>query len=246
MTPILYIPQNTSQLQQEILTQMTAPFGVVSVFRQPETNFFLQFDGNKITLKRSNDNVEIYSDFTNHNLQKRTQQNNHELIVKAVNLKENKYIWDATAGLGKDAFVLASFGAKVHLFERNPIVATLLSDGLRRARADIKTQTIAEKMQLTFGSINLATDIESPQAIYIDTMFPERKKNALVKKEMQFFQEIIREENDDKDLLLTARKFPVNRIVVKRPIKAEYLGNIKPAYQYTGKNIRFDVYLSKT
>ncbi len=36
---------------------------------------------------------------------------------------------DATAGLGRDAFVLASVGCRVRMLERNPVVAALLDDG---------------------------------------------------------------------------------------------------------------------
>jgi 16S rRNA (guanine1516-N2)-methyltransferase len=43
---------------------------------------------------------------------------------------------DGTAGLGKDAFVLAGLGCKVTLVERHPVVVALLADGLARAWQD--------------------------------------------------------------------------------------------------------------
>ena len=59
----------------------------------------------------------------------------HQLIAKAVGLKPNisPVVIDVTAGLGKDAFVLASLGCHVTMAERNPLVRLLLEDGLRRA-----------------------------------------------------------------------------------------------------------------
>ncbi|HSB96505.1 MAG TPA: class I SAM-dependent methyltransferase, partial [Spongiibacteraceae bacterium] len=60
-----------------------------------------------------------------------------ELIVKAVRgrSKQALSILDATAGLGRDSFVLASRGFDVVAIERDPIVAALLADGLARAQA---------------------------------------------------------------------------------------------------------------
>lgn len=39
---------------------------------------------------------------------------------------EAPLLWDLTAGLGTDAFVLASAGWRVHMFERSPVVAALV------------------------------------------------------------------------------------------------------------------------
>ncbi len=57
-------------------------------------------------------------------------------IAKAVGLNKGSTprILDATAGLGRDAFVFASLGCHVQMIERNPVVAALLEDGLERAR----------------------------------------------------------------------------------------------------------------
>ena len=55
----------------------------------------------------------------------------HQSIAKAVGLVgAMPTVVDATAGLRRDAFVLASLGCKVTLIERSPVVAALLQDGL--------------------------------------------------------------------------------------------------------------------
>ncbi|HBO39365.1 MAG TPA: DNA polymerase I, partial [Pasteurellaceae bacterium] len=61
-----------------------------------------------------------------------------EAIAKAVGIKGDELptIIDATAGLGRDACVLASVGCQVRLIERHPVVFLLLQDGLQRAYAD--------------------------------------------------------------------------------------------------------------
>ncbi len=50
-----------------------------------------------------------------------------------VGKRDGLSVLDATAGLGRDAFVLADLGCKVQLCERNALIHTLLADGLTRA-----------------------------------------------------------------------------------------------------------------
>src|SRR5688572_20080391 len=56
-------------------------------------------------------------------------------IARAIGLKPGvkpPSVIDATAGLGRDAFVLACLGCEVTLLERSPTVAALLRDALER------------------------------------------------------------------------------------------------------------------
>lgn len=82
---------------------------------------------------------EIQVDFASDALTFRRQRGGgkKEAIAKAVGCKGQHvpHVIDATAGLGRDAFVLASLGCKVDLIERSPVVAALLNDGLIRAKA---------------------------------------------------------------------------------------------------------------
>lgn len=61
-----------------------------------------------------------------------------EAVAKAAGIKKSYLpsVVDATAGLGRDAFVLASLGCHVRMIERHPVVAALLDDGLQRAYRD--------------------------------------------------------------------------------------------------------------
>ena len=61
-------------------------------------------------------------------------------------------VLDATAGLGRDAFVLATLGCEVSLIERQPLIAALLDDGLSRAAADADVAAIAARMRLLEGN----------------------------------------------------------------------------------------------
>ena len=75
-------------------------------------------------------------------------------IAKAVGLKHGftPHVLDATAGLGRDAFVLAGLGCQLTLMERMPVVAALLDDGIERAKLNHDVADIANNMQLIHGS----------------------------------------------------------------------------------------------
>ena len=59
-------------------------------------------------------------------------------LAKAMGLTDGRTptMVDATAGLGRDAFLLASLGAQVTLIERSEKMHALLADGLARAAAE--------------------------------------------------------------------------------------------------------------
>lgn len=170
-----------------------------------------------------------------------------EAIAKAVGLnkKSGLTVVDATAGLGRDALVLASCGAKVTLVERNPAVAALLADGLRRAAVHPDTADwLPERMQLVFAPSQQAlTELPAPDVVYLDPMFPAREKSALVKKEMQAFHQVVGSDQDADALWPLAWQLAQKRVVVKRPGYAEFLAGQKPTMQVEGKNNRFDVYV---
>ncbi|QTR49189.1 class I SAM-dependent methyltransferase [Candidatus Thiothrix anitrata] len=174
-------------------------------------------------------------------------------IAKAVGLHKlkNPHVIDATAGLGRESFVLATLGCRVTLLERSPIVHALLDDGLKRAQAsdDETVRSIAQRM--TLHHIDAHTGLaqccthEPADVIYLDPMFPERQKSALVQKEMRFFHEVVGDDHDDDDLLDIACQYAKHRVTVKRPRHAPELANRKPAFVISGKAVRYDVYLGK-
>jgi 16S rRNA (guanine1516-N2)-methyltransferase len=173
-------------------------------------------------------------------------------IAKAIGLHKIKEptILDLTAGMGGDAFVLATLGATITLVERNPITHALLNDAINRAKlvADDELQAIISRMTLKNEDALLTLENLNPNnlpdVIYIDPMFPTRSKSAQVKKEMQFFHEIVGSDNDSEKLLLKALSLAKKRIVVKRPRLAEKLTEeVQPAFEISGKSTRYDVYL---
>src|SRR5690606_17225345 len=173
-----------------------------------------------------------------------------QMIAKAVGVQAGirPRILDATAGLGRDAFVLASLGCDMTLIERQPLVAALLEDGLQRALRDLEVAPIVARMRLLNGNaieLMRAWQGEAPQLIYLDPMFPHRDKSALVKKEMRLFRPFVGDDLDAPALLEAALALATHRVVVKRPRKAPSIGGSKPGYVLEGKSSRYDIYPKK-
>lgn len=169
-------------------------------------------------------------------------------IAKAVGLKHGfkPTVLDATAGLGRDAFVLASLGCKVTLMERNPVVAALLENGLERALLNSETVEVANQMTLVHASsIEQMADQPAHDIVYLDPMYPHREKSAAVKKEMRVFQTLVGEDNDADSLLAPAKTIAEFRVVVKRPNYAEPINGVKPTTVIKMKKNRFDIYVNK-
>ncbi|WP_166295858.1 16S rRNA (guanine(1516)-N(2))-methyltransferase RsmJ [Photorhabdus tasmaniensis] len=170
-----------------------------------------------------------------------------EAVAKAVGIKKDYLptVVDATAGLGRDAFVLASLGCHVRMLERHPVVAALLDDGLQRGYQDEEIGGwLRERMTLLHASsITALTDITpQPDVVYLDPMYPHKQKSALVKKEMRVFQSLVGADEDADNLLSPARALAKRRVVVKRPDYAEPLAGIAASAAITTKNHRFDIY----
>lgn len=170
-----------------------------------------------------------------------------EAIAKAVGIKGNYLpeVVDATAGLGRDAFILAALGCHVRMLERNPVVAALLEDGLQRGYQDPEIgHWLKARLSLIHASSiqALATISPPPDVVYLDPMYPHKTKSALVKKEMRVFQTLAGTDEDADQLLTPARQLAVKRVVVKRPDYADPLANVVTSSVIRTKNHRFDIY----
>jgi 16S rRNA (guanine1516-N2)-methyltransferase len=159
-----------------------------------------------------------------------------ELIAKAVGLpKGPQKVFDATVGLAQDAWFLSQLGADVEGCERSPVVYLLLKDAIDRAGV--------EHLKVHFGdSIEyIQKNSQNFSVIYIDPMFPEKKKSALPRKEMRIFRKWVGEDPDSDQLLQTALQSSVERVVVKRPMKASPM-TAGPIHSFEGQTVRYDLY----
>ncbi|GAX23735.1 16S rRNA (guanine1516-N2)-methyltransferase [Fistulifera solaris] len=211
-------------------------------------------------------------------------ESGRDLLIKAVGLPNrcmsDVTIYDLTAGFGQDSLLMAKIGARqVYMVERNPIVACLLKDALRRLvllseasciRDSIRREAfdLANRLHLIHDDgLNVAkavltADIESrPEIIYLDPMFPERKKSASVKKNMQILHKLLGCQDvelgerlkQEHELLLLSLEATRQRVVVKRPKNAPELGRESssahsyalpnPMYGLDGPVCRWDVYV---
>ena len=187
----------------------------------------------------------IYVDFVEGKAFHRRVFSGKELIAKAVGFKKSTplTVIDATAGLGRDAFVLANLGCKVTLIERSEIISNLLEDGLRRAKENPSTENIVNRMILLSGDAKELLLQHSADVIYLDPMYPHQDSSALVKKEMRILREVLGDDDDASDLFDIALKVAKKRVVVKRPKHAPFLNDKKPDIIFEGSSTRFDVYL---
>jgi 16S rRNA (guanine1516-N2)-methyltransferase len=153
---------------------------------------------------------------------------------------------DATAGLGRDAFLLASLGAEVTMMERSPAVAELLRDGLARAgEAGEPHATIARRMRLVEGDARELLATLSPDVVLVDPMHPPRGNSALVKQEMRQLREIVGPDPDALELMQVALSVARQRVVLKWPLRAPPLEGLRAAsHSIEGKSTRYDVFMT--
>ena len=178
----------------------------------------------------------------------RSNEGRGQALAKAAGLVRGATpeIVDATAGLGRDAFLLASLGAKVTLIERSEKMHALLAEGLERAAAEggRYAETVA-RMTLLFGDSCALLPELKPQVVLVDPMHPPRGNTALVKKEMRQIREIVGTDPDAERLMQVALEVAQNRVVLKWPLRAEPMAGIrKPSHQILGKSTRYDVFVN--
>jgi 16S rRNA (guanine1516-N2)-methyltransferase len=231
---------------QELSKQLNIP-----IRYYPDEEYLLVVTDEHVELRSMKDKLNpLYVDFLSSELDYRLAKSkgSKEMIARAVGIKagEKPSILDATAGLGKDAFVLASLGCQMHCLERSPLVGALLADGLQRLFADQRSAGL----QLTLTSIDAIDYLHGDNmqqkydVVYLDPMFPEKKKNALPKKGMRIFRDLLGYDQDTQKLFELALKHAFKRVVVKRPRHAVTITDLKPDIVFHGKSSRFDVYLS--
>lgn len=189
----------------------------------------------------------VYVDLASGTAARRSRGLASDPLVRAIGRKTGEWwVIDATAGLGRDAVLLARSGCVVTMIERSPVIAALLDDGLQRAFANSQIAAqLSERLRLLQGDARqLLAELpesERPDAIYMDPMFAARAKTALSKKEMRLCRLISGDDPDAAEVFKVARRVARHRVIVKRWFHAAPLGP-NPNIQYKGQSIRYDVY----
>ena len=169
-------------------------------------------------------------------------------LVRAAGIKKDRMpvIVDATAGLGRDAFLLASAGAAITLIERSAEVHELLKDALGRATAE--SSDLAEviaRMTLVHGDARFLLPELKPDVVIVDPMHPPRRNTALVKQVMRQLSAIVGPDEDADELMRIALGSARERVVLKWPLRAAPLLEApKPSHQLSGKTVRYEVFVT--
>jgi 16S rRNA (guanine1516-N2)-methyltransferase len=169
-------------------------------------------------------------------------------IAKAMGFRNGNTptIIDATAGLGRDSFLLASLGAHVTMIERSEKMHMLLEQGMERAfNEGGQFREIIERMTLLKGDAKDIIPTLTAEAILIDPMHPERKNSALVKQDLRQVRDIVGSDEDAADLVRLTIMHAQKRVVLKWPAKADPIEGVqKCSHQILGKTTRYDVFMT--
>lgn len=145
---------------------------------------------------------------------------------------------DATAGLGRDAAALAKVGFSVVAIERSPALARLWWTALRRGPRNLAFLEGDAKDKLrelvAWGFI--------PDAVYLDPMYPGGERKAAPQRELVELRGLVGDDLDAPALLDMALTLGAQRVVVKRPRRAEPL-KAMPSHTWQGASTRYDLYL---
>lgn len=196
----------------------------------------------------------IHADWLTADVARRIAAGRKQPLGKAIGLHKPRlpedgplHVLDATAGLGRDGYLMAALGARVTLVERNPTVCALLRDALARVLAEPKSRAIGERIAIVEADaaefMARADNTAAFDVVHLDPMYPDDGKAALPSKEMQILRDVTGGDADADALLAPARQAAKHRVVVKRPSKAPPLSGVEPSLRFDGTQLRFDVYL---
>lgn len=184
-------------------------------------------------------------DFISPRLDYRLRRGGREQLLQACGVPRNAGVSlvDGTGGFGIDAFVLAHAGARVTVLERHPIVFALLRDAHLRAKREPKLAEAAARMQLVHAdAIEWLAVEQRADVVYLDPMFPARRKSALVKRPMRMLEAMVDDERAER-LLSAAIGSAERRVVLKRPLRGPLVPLARDtSYSLQGRSVRFDVY----
>ena len=193
---------------------------------------------------------ELFIDFVGGTVGYRLRANEgrKQALPKAVGFGKGTIpnVIDATAGLGRDAFLLAALGAQVTLIERSAYMHERLADAMSRASAEGgQYAEIMSRMTLLHGnSIELLPGL-TPDVVLVDPMHPPRHNSALVKKEMRIVRDIVGIDPDQLELMRVALACAKKRVVLKWPRHAEPMEGLPlPSHQILGKNTCYNVFMA--
>ena len=172
-------------------------------------------------------------------LVRRVAAGRRQLLARAVGLHRstNLHICDATAGLGRDAALMAALGARVDCFERHADVHAWLERFLTALPGDTRA-----RIRLRHGDARELLGSGQWDVVYLDPMYTPSGKAALPRAHAQSLRAAVGSDHDADALLAPARAAARRRVVVKRAPRAPPLAGNSPMERMRGNSVRFDLY----
>lgn len=162
--------------------------------------------------------------------------------------RKTRTVVDATTGWAQDSLHIFRMGYDLSCIERSPVMLELLADAFLRLESVDWVQRLGLSVPklMAGNAIDILPQLTyAPDCIYIDPMFPaKRKKSALPKKSMLILRDLLGDDMDKEALFEVALQATAKKVVVKSPDYALPLGG-KPAESFKSKLLRYDVYVKK-
>lgn len=167
-------------------------------------------------------------------LERRSLQGGALARACGVRQGESLDVLDVMAGWGVDSLVLAARGCRVRMVETHAALAALAEDLVRRsgcAGADVVQ-----------GDGMAALEASPPvDVVYLDPMFPDRSKDALPGKRLQWLADLTAPDPRPLETWLrVAADRARRRVVLKRRRRDPAV--LTPDWQISGRTVRYDVF----
>jgi 16S rRNA (guanine1516-N2)-methyltransferase len=151
---------------------------------------------------------------------------------------------DATAGLGRDGFLLAALGCAVVMIERAPGIAAALREAL--ATAEGAHAEAAARVTVLEGDARTVLPTLAPERVLVDPMHPPRGNTALVKLRMRRLRAVVGDDGDRDELIAAALASATRRVVLKWPRPARLPDFLPvPTFEIAGRTTTFHVFVAR-
>jgi 16S rRNA (guanine1516-N2)-methyltransferase len=241
------IKTNDLSISNALLSQAKA-LGISQSTAHVPADFTLIVNDTGLSLISTHENwTPLSIDFNDYANSTRAKQfGKQQALAKAIGLnkKSGLTVLDTTAGLGRDAYLLAKAGANVVMIEQHPALFLMLSHAIKtQDTTDFKgVLSIYHGQSVDYLNDTDFLDAQAIDVIYCDPMFAKRQKSAKVKKDMQLLQALIGHSQNNDNLLKSALSVTQKRVVVKRPRLGDPISSPRSQTSIMGKTHRFDVY----
>ena len=165
-------------------------------------------------------------------IKKRDFGKKEDPLIKSVG--KNNHVFDGTAGFGVDTVLISLKNKSVFCFEKDPLVFLFLKSNLLYLKNTIwgKKIKVENTCVLGFGGHG--------DVLYIDPMFPPKKKKALPPQRIQWLRGHLGEPELDMVRFLDFGRSRFKKVVLKRPNGGLVVG--KPSGSVSTKSVRYDIY----